>query len=67
MYVYMYTQETAYMYVCGDAENMARDVHTSLRHILMMHSPSSFMTEAEAEAYLQELKQRQRYVLDIWT
>ena len=59
-------QENAYLYVCGDADNMARDVQSALRKVLMSHS-GKYQTELQAETYLTELKQRQRFVLDIWS
>jgi sulfite reductase alpha subunit-like flavoprotein len=64
----MLLKEGAYLYVCGDAENMARDVHASLRTLLVQHGgrQEGLGSEEEAEAFLVELKQRQRYVLDIW-
>ncbi len=70
-------KEGAYLYVCGDAENMARDVHANLKALLVQHGQGQpgkqgqeqggVRTEEEAEAFLSELKQRQRYVLDIWS
>lgn len=61
-------QENAYVYVCGDADNMARDVHAALKSILLTHGgPIRFPDPAAADTFLSQLKQRQRYVLDIWT
>jgi sulfite reductase (NADPH) flavoprotein alpha-component len=51
--------------VCGDAAIMARDVHAAIRRVIQQHS-GRFLSEAEAEEYLLQLKQRQRYVLDVW-
>jgi len=64
--LYNSLQENAYVYVCGDAEKMARDVHAALKKIITTHS-EWYASEAEAETFLTELKQRQRYVLDVWT
>jgi sulfite reductase (NADPH) flavoprotein alpha-component len=72
-------KDGAYLYVCGDAENMARDVHGALKQLLVQHGGGGgggvggsgggggIKTEEDAEAFLNELKQRQRYVLDIWS
>lgn len=44
---------------------MAWDVHNTLKRIITTYDKSN-PTPMEAEDYLQKLKLKQRYVLDIW-
>jgi sulfite reductase alpha subunit-like flavoprotein len=55
--------DDAAIYVCGDGHHMAKDVQATLKSLLEQHSG---MTSAESEAYLQEMRARRRYALDIW-
>ena len=72
----------AYIYVCGDGNRMAKDVHNALKQVISKYSISlnnatgnnggnmshfGEMDEAGAEEYLNDLKVRRRYVLDIWS
>lgn len=53
-----------YLYVCGDARNMAKDVReTLLRCIQSVKNVS----EAEAKTLINELTTNKRYLQDIWT
>ena len=54
----------AYVYVCGDAESMATGVHRTLVDILEQHL---MLSTHDAEAYLERLKEEQRYQRDVWT
>jgi sulfite reductase (NADPH) flavoprotein alpha-component len=56
--------EGAYVYICGDGNNMAKDVNSALCEILSKYEGLSL---ASAEDYLKEMKVRQRYLLDIWS
>lgn len=57
-------RDGASIYVCGDGNTMAKDVHVALKEILRAHGG---LSEVEAEEYLQGMKSRRRYVLDIWS
>jgi sulfite reductase (NADPH) flavoprotein alpha-component len=53
----------AYLYVCGDADRMAPDVHATLVEIVTRHGG----LEAEAaEAYLRRLADERRYLRDVY-
>jgi sulfite reductase (NADPH) flavoprotein alpha-component len=53
----------AHLYVCGDAERMAPDVHAALFEIVTRHGG----LEAEAaEAYLRRLADERRYLRDVY-
>ena len=54
----------AYIYVCGDGNSMAKDVFAAIRSCLHEHGS---MTEKQADDMLQDMRQRRRYVLDIWS
>ena len=57
-------QEGAYIYVCGDARNMARDVHTNLLLILEQEGK---MSSEEAAQFLKGLQNKNKYQLDVWS
>lgn len=61
--VYAWLEEGARIYVCGDANAMAPDVHTALAEIVAEHGG----LDAEgAEEYLSGLKRDHRYLLDVY-
>lgn len=61
--VYAWLEDGASLYICGDANNMAPDVHVALRDIVAEQSGK----DAEAaEEYLAELKRDHRYRLDVY-
>jgi len=53
-----------YVYICGDGNKMAKDVHSALVSMLSVHGN---LTAPEAEKVLSEMKSRRKYVLDIWS
>ena len=56
-------EEGAYLYVCGDAERMARDVDRSLAYIV---GKEGGMDTAAAKAYLARLAREGRYARDVY-
>jgi sulfite reductase (NADPH) flavoprotein alpha-component len=61
--VYAWLQRGAHIYVCGDAQQMAGDVHDALQHIVRQQGG---MSDEDAAAYLAELKQARRYQRDVY-
>lgn len=70
-------EEGAYVYVCGDGNAMAQGVHKALVEALVEHGGAGAGagggggTEGEklerAEAVLRAMKEKKRYVLDVWS
>ncbi|HSW87150.1 MAG TPA: sulfite reductase [Rhabdochlamydiaceae bacterium] len=56
-------QEGAYLYVCGDAQEMAKDVESILRRIAIEQGN---LSEDDAKAYLKKLRTEKRYQLDVY-
>lgn len=58
-------EDGGYLYICGDGNNMAKDVQKSLVQIIVDHNEG--MTTDKAEDMIADLKLRRRFVLDIWS
>ena len=56
--------EGAYLYICGDGNHMAKDVHSAIIDALVTEKE---LTKDAAETIIHELKFRRRFVLDIWS
>ncbi|WP_018923102.1 assimilatory sulfite reductase (NADPH) flavoprotein subunit [Salsuginibacillus kocurii] len=61
--LFNWIEEGAHIYVCGDKNRMAKDVHATLAAII---SAEGNMSEEEAEAYLTGLKKQKRYQRDVY-
>jgi sulfite reductase (NADPH) flavoprotein alpha-component len=61
--VYDWLERGAQIYVCGEAEHMAPDVHAALVAVVAKHGAKS---DEDSEAYLKELKRTGRYQRDVY-
>lgn len=57
-------QEKAHFYICGDAKIMAKDIHSTMIHIIRDHGERSMY---EAENYVKEMENQKRYSVDVWS
>ncbi|XP_067144263.1 NADPH--cytochrome P450 reductase [Centruroides vittatus] len=57
-------EKNGHLYVCGDARNMARDVHNILVDIIQEEGKKS---KAEAEAFVKKMESQRRYSADVWS
>jgi sulfite reductase (NADPH) flavoprotein alpha-component len=53
----------AYLYVCGDSEHMAPDVHAALVDVVARHGG---LDREAAEAYVRRLADDRRYLRDVY-
>jgi methionine synthase reductase len=58
-------KDGAYIYICGDGNAMAQQVNETLIKILVQYG--GLESASHAEAALNDLKDRRRYVLDVWS
>jgi sulfite reductase (NADPH) flavoprotein alpha-component len=61
--IYAWLQRGAHFYVCGDANQMAGDVHDALLRIVRQEGG---LSEDNANAYLSDLRQARRYQRDVY-
>ncbi|XP_021918682.1 NADPH--cytochrome P450 reductase isoform X2 [Zootermopsis nevadensis] len=57
-------ENNGHLYVCGDARNMARDVHNI---VLKVVQQKGGMTESQALAYVKKMEAQKRYSADVWS
>jgi sulfite reductase (NADPH) flavoprotein alpha-component len=61
--LWRWMEEGAYLYVCGDAQHMAPDVHAALLQVIAAHGG---LGEEEAAEYVLGLQQQRRYQRDVY-
>jgi len=61
--LWMWLEEGAHLYVCGDASRMARDVDAALLRIVAEHGG---MDHTRAHGYLNVMQKDKRYVRDVY-
>ncbi|MCL1077431.1 assimilatory sulfite reductase (NADPH) flavoprotein subunit [Parashewanella spongiae] len=61
--VWQWLQSGAHLYVCGDAKNMAKDVHQTLIDIAIQYGG---FDEQQAEDYFNQLRSDKRYQKDVY-
>jgi sulfite reductase (NADPH) flavoprotein alpha-component len=61
--LYEWIDAGAYVYVCGDAAHMAKDVHAALRDIVIEQGGKS---AEDADAFLAQLANERRYCRDVY-
>lgn len=61
--LWQWIDEGAYFYVCGNAENMAKDVESTLQRIVKEEGGYS---EDGAIQYVKKMRQEKRYLVDVY-
>ena len=61
--VFSWLERGAHLYICGDANRMAKDVHQTLNEIIQEHGK---LTAEQAEDYLKSLRSNKRYQKDVY-
>ncbi|WP_159882370.1 sulfite reductase subunit alpha [Paenibacillus puerhi] len=61
--LFAWLERGAYFYVCGDKQNMAKDVHNTLIDIIEKEGQ---LSREDAEAYLNGLQEQGRYQRDVY-
>lgn len=61
--VWQWIQEGAYIYVCGDATRMAKDVHEAL---VIVAEQQGKMSRDDAEEFINDLRKAKRYQRDVY-
>jgi len=61
--VYAWLERGAHLYICGDGDRMAKDVHQTLIDVI---SEQGQLSTEQAEQYLKELRINKRYQKDVY-
>ncbi|KGJ86616.1 assimilatory sulfite reductase (NADPH) flavoprotein subunit [Colwellia psychrerythraea] len=61
--VFEWLERGAHLYICGDANRMAKDVHQTLVEIIAEHGQ---LTREQAQDYLKSLRSHKRYQKDVY-
>ncbi|MCX7552700.1 assimilatory sulfite reductase (NADPH) flavoprotein subunit [Marinicella sp. S1101] len=61
--IWQWLEKGAHIYLCGDKDHMAKDVEAELIQVIEQHGQ---LDNAEATAYLQQLKRQKRYQKDVY-
>lgn len=61
--LWLWLERGAHIYLCGDAERMAKDVHQALLEVAMEQGG---LTSEAAEVFLDELRSAKRYQKDVY-
>jgi len=61
--VFAWLERGAHLYICGDANRMAKDVHNTLIDII---SEQGKLSTEQAEDYLKDLRSNKRYQKDVY-
>ncbi|GLT17054.1 sulfite reductase [NADPH] flavoprotein alpha-component [Vibrio zhanjiangensis] len=61
--VWRWLEQGAYIYVCGDATRMAKDVHQALIHVVEQYGHRS---HNDAEEFINQLRKEKRYQRDVY-
>lgn len=61
--LFKWLEEGAYLYVCGDAQRMAKDVEATLLKII---EDCGSLDTAKAREYIKRLRQQKRYLRDVY-
>jgi sulfite reductase (NADPH) flavoprotein alpha-component len=61
--LYAWLEDGAHLYVCGDADQMAPDVHAALVDVVAQHGG---VDRESAEAYVRRLGDERRYLRDVY-
>jgi sulfite reductase alpha subunit-like flavoprotein len=57
-------QRNAHVYVCGDADGMAKEVHATLLELIQQHLS---LSDTAAVEYLDQMSKDGRYLRDVWS
>ena len=61
--VWQWLQQGAYVYVCGDANRMAKDVHKAL---ITVAEEQGKLGRDQAEEFINDLRKAKRYQRDVY-
>jgi len=61
--VFAWLERGAHLYICGDANRMAKDVHQTLNEVIQEHGK---LSAEQAEDYLKSLRSNKRYQKDVY-